>query len=245
MLFKYKILAFISLFKKHRKNSIIFKDESRITLSKKLGISYNSFKKYYNFCIAKNLLTPYGQHLQFVKLTKVFFILNIDLNKYHIFHSWKRYEVLDIKQIYNQIQEQILLLNFKQQQFRIKKKKKEVELVLAVENSKKSHPKKVKSLIKKYGSFSKAKGSISKKYKDSIVSGKYHSSKLLGCSPSTGLNILRRMNNVSIRRTIISEKLNIPYTFTSFDNLKKDYLIIPSEKKKCFFVSKGSTVEIL
>lgn len=244
MLFKYKILAFVSLFKKHRKNSIIFKDESNIELAKKLGISYNSFKKYYSYCISKKILTPYGDNLQFVKLTKVFFILGLELNKYHVFH-WKRYEELNIKNIYNEIQEQILLLNFKQQQFRLKKKKKEIDTILAVENSKKSHPKKVKSLIKKYGSFSKAKSSISKKYANSIVSGKFHTSKLIGCSPSTGLNILRRMNNVSIRRTIISEKLNIPYTFTSFDNLKKDYLIIPSEKKKCFFVSKGSTVEIL
>lgn len=246
-LFNYKILAFIVLFKKHRKNSLWFSNETYSDISKKLGISYNTLKKYTLFCKEKNLLIPYGDHFQFVKLTSAIDILKLDLNQFCSFYKWKHYEKLDFKIIYNEIIHSRLLLNFRTQQFNISKKRKFAEKVKQIENSKKTHPSVVKSIIKKFGSVRKAKSSISKNFTEQIITGKNHIAKIIGCSTSSSKNILRRMcKQKLIKRTVICQRLKTPFTFTGYDNIKqKNLCIVPSKKDKCFYASRGSVVSIL
>lgn len=248
MLKKYKILAFIVLVKKHRKNSIFFQGENQIDLAKQLGISYTSFKKYKTYCIENGILVEYGVHQQFIKLTKAIELLKLDVNKYHKFFSWKHYTSLTLKNIYEEIVQELLLVKFKQQQFRIDKKQKELSKVQQVENSKRTDPRKVKPLLKKYGSIEKAKSSISKNFTNSIVSGKNHVASIVGCSPATGKNLLKKLHNKNvITRTIVFEKLNYEYNTYSFDMIKatnKQWTIVPSTKNQCFYLSKGSLISL-
>jgi DNA-binding Lrp family transcriptional regulator len=244
-LFKYKILAFVVLFKKHRRNSLWFKEDSFTTIAKKLGLSYNTVKKYYTYCVSNKIIVPYGEHLQFVKFTKILQILDLDITKYCIFFKWKYYKELSFKEIYKTILYEKVLLNFKHQNHEINKKKKIISRIIRIENSKKTHPKTIKSILKRFGSISKAKRSISKNYKSRIRTGKNHLSNIIGCSPMTALSILKKMDKDKIiERTVIFERTEIPYTFTGYDELKnsQNHLIVPSPRKKCFFLSKGSII---
>lgn len=249
MLFKYKILAFVTLIKKHRKNSMIFCNESEVAFAKKLGISYNAYKKYRTFCINNDILVSYGDHKQFISLLKVVEILKLDINKYIKFFHYKRYEELTFKNIYQQIQDELVLQNYKQQKYHINKKSKELSFVKKAVNSKRSPYRRTKEVLKKYGSLENAISSITDNFTEEIVSGKSHVSNIVGCSDSTGHNILTRLatNGKIIKETktlFFKQEVN----HFNFDALKYGFpnqVVIPSNSLVGFTVILGSSIVLL
>jgi response regulator of citrate/malate metabolism len=247
-LFSFKVLAFATSVKFYRRNSCIYTLENKKTLAKELGLSYNTFNKYLKFSVENNLVTITKGAIQFKNLTEIGKLLKLDISKYMLFFKWYPYEGRPcFKAIYQTLIEEKLLLNYKQQLFKVKKKQKELNKVESIQNRKKTHPKVVKSVLNKYGSVVKAKNSICRNFKPQIVSGKNHVAKIIGCSPSTSINIWKRLQrNKVIKRETIFKNLNLPYTHAGFEVAKtKEGVIVPSEKLQTLFLSVGSTITLL
>jgi len=77
---KYRLLAFVTLCKLQKRNSIVlYKKQSKVARAKELGISYNLFKTLLKQCIDNNLVreTKNG-HIVLIKLTTILEFLNKD-----------------------------------------------------------------------------------------------------------------------------------------------------------------------
>jgi len=245
-LLDYKILAFATSVKLYRRNSCIYTLENKKEFCKQIGLSYNTFKKYFEYCKQKGLFNETQGAYQFKKINEVASLLNIDIKHIEYF-KWSSYEKPSVNAIYNKIVDGVVLLNFKQQQFRIDKKKKELSKVEKIQNRKKTHPAVVKSVVKKYGSVVKAKNSICRNFTPQIVSGKRHVANIVGCSNATGINILKRLVKQNlITREIKFEKLNLPYSHLGYDQAKtKKGIIVCSPKLQTLFLSLGSIICLL
>lgn len=212
-------------------------------------MSLNTLKKYIKFLKEKNILLSLGEHYQLITFYSACKILKINIDKRVLCFNHCNYKKITIKNIVKQYYQSSLLLNFNRQKYRIEQKKKEFDLVNKVENSKYTHKKTVKVLLKKYGSIKRAKQCVSKNYNNQIVTGKYHAAKLLNTSPSTANNILKGMVEDSlIKREIIVEKLNILVSHESFDALKsenKKQLYVPSSSGLFYYIPKGSKITLV
>lgn len=273
MVKKYKILAFITLFKRRRRNSLIYSGESIKQLSINTGINQNTLRKYITLCEEKSLIRQHGEHRCFIKLIDAMNVLGLD--RKNMKHVW--FKGNEFMTIYKNIAEGIMMKNFEQQSFRreqnielkeiaksiIKKDKpfyKELSKVKDEDHRKqlvKSYNKGVKKLIKMGKKKNVEKGtkkstlafckSFSSKPNKPICSGKNHVSKLTGLCPSSGRNILKRMNTSGkIKRTVIKKDTELNSNLHNMEMLQSKYrFVMPSKSTGTLWLSIGSEISLI
>lgn len=252
---KYKLLSFITLCKKERRNSVcLYKNESISNRAKTLGIGFNNFKRYKQLCLDNNLLrvTSKGNYV-FVKMRDIITFMNdgvfneknLTFNRFVCFFNYTSYEKLTFKNIYNQIRKSIVLKNYAQQQYNINRNQ------LLLDSLSHRNTRAIKKVIKLA---SKANMSTEQYIKslpnknNTIVSGKYHVANLVGMSSSTGQRLLKDLSKKEIKRTIIKELLSTSLNRVEYDYYNDLYsntthMVIPSNE--CIYLYKGSIITIL
>lgn len=214
MIQKYKLLAFITLCKKSRNNSVfLYQNESSVKRSKELGVSFNTFKKFKVICLENSLLKEVNGHLIFVKMLDILTFLNdgiiceknLTFNRFVLFFNYITYDNISYKNIYNQIRKSLVLKNYKQQEYNIKRNKS------FIKDLGHGNKKAIKVLIKQARSLGKSTAEYLKclpKHKERIVSGKNHISKIIGMSPSTGQRLLKELSQKEVTRIVITKQLS-------------------------------------
>ena len=267
-----KILAFITLLKLNRRNSTIYKNEKVYKIANKLKISVTTYKKLLAICISKRYIIEFKYGYQAIKLLTIM----KDLGKFKYISFFKYYKwsaAPSYKDLYTHIQDELLLLNFKQQEYRIEKRK---EIFTAFKESSRQYSKepqccpstdqvepksltdkKRKAIIKKTIKTAEKEGLSTEEYLDkitseknqkTIVSGKHHASKILGMCSSSGTRALKRLverNKINRYNTTI--KVNAIVNNYTYDGLKAAYgkaTIIPVSRKNCYYIYLGSRIEI-
>lgn len=250
---KYKLLSFITLCKKQRRNSVcLYKNESITNRIKDLGIGYNNFKRYKQLCLDNNLLRVTSKgNLVFIKMKDVMTFMNdgvineknLTFNRFILFFNFTSYEKLTFKNIYNQIRKSIVLKNYKQQQFNIKR----TQLLLNCLDHRNTRAikKVIKLAAKANVTTTEYIKSLSSK-NNNIISGKYHVSKLVGMSSATGQRILKDLTKKEIKRTVIKELLSTELNRANYDYYTELYsndIVIPINN--AIYLYKGSSITIL
>lgn len=154
--------------------------------------------------------------------------------------SGVNYKEVSFKSIYQQIQVQLVKLNIDSQNY-YNNKIKSAKVLLETNRFSSGKASLLKSASALVGGMSELQSiGFSGLH---AKTGKYHLSKLLGCSPSTGLNRLRKWktNNI-IERTVVKVNLNIPASNAAHDLLKNDYkhLLINGSGK--YYIQAGSII---
>jgi len=260
---KYRTLAFITLIKLERRNSVVDKQAHLGDFSSKIGISYNSYKKYRRICLNLGLLKVVKGHDVYVGIQRCIEVLGLPkINKHVHFFNKCKHTKIDFITIYNTIVKAITLNNFQQQKFNANKSKDLKRVTKLIRKNRNIASAKDRMTVKciaknaRYHNLSTLEYCDSillkeiKTTEDSIKTGKYHLSKLLGLSPSTGINILKSMvKDNTVKRTVIKFNISkLDYTNDSFDYLRNTYpqfTIIPYSSNKSFNVYKGSRIELL
>lgn len=241
-----KLLAFVVLFKKYRRNSLFYKNEKKYLTAKALGISPATFSKYVVEIKKIGLITEHPGCLKLAKLTTCIQTLTGRFNndfsafKYVRFFAGVDYENVNFKSICQQINIQIVKLNITSQDYKVNIIKSAISILKSnrFQKGKTQLLKKASAIV---GGMSKLK-SIDPKLLHNKT-GKYHLSKLLGCSPSTGLNRLRSWSKLNlIKRTIVKVNLNIKANHSTFDLLKDKYKYLLINSKGDYYIQAGSTV---
>lgn len=271
MVKKYKILAFITLFKRKRRNSLIYSGETIKQLHHNTRINQNTLRKYITLCEENGLIRQHGKHRCFIKLTQAIEKL-VGLKKFkHVY-----FEGGDLMTIYKNMVDAIVIKNFLQQDFRrvenielkevaisvMKKDKpffKQLKKVKCEDHRKqlvKSYNKNVKKLIKMTQEWNAKKGtrkgtiafckSFSSKPNKPVCSGKNHVAKLTGMTPSTGRNILKRMHKSGkIIRAVIKKDTELKSSCHNMEKLQSRFRnVIPSKKTGTLWLSIGSEVSL-
>lgn len=244
----YKILAFCAVIKNHRRNSMVYNAENKTILCKELGMSYNSYTKYLRlsrqYGFIKDLNKSY-QVIDLVIIIKSLFgdVKNAKINKHVRFTE----NIQSFKQCYETIVKQIILKNYRQQQYKIDKK---IKLLESISNRNLVHNKKlIKSLAKIASrnnmSFDNYISHLYRTTTKDILSGKNHIAKLIETSPTTGTKWLKKMNNEGdIVRTISGFYSKLAMNNSSFDSLKTEFkVVVPT--RTGLFVSLGSKITIM
>lgn len=249
-----KILAFLTMIKFHRRNSCIYTSENLTQVYKSLKMSYNTFHKYFSICIKEGFIIEDKGAYRAIKLRTA--MQQLDLTNLKFFHQTEYDCEITFKNVYKQIQDSLLIRNFQQQQYKIeqnkdflkvyyKKSKNRVKSEVFYTTSEKRVLKKLIVCARKAGmSTDKYIKRIEESSKE-ILTGKFHASNILGMSPASGANALKRLSKSKIQREKVSIKSDLKMTDHSFEILKAENpntVIVPT--RKGFFLSKGSIINL-
>lgn len=243
--YKYRLLAFITALKRVRRNSCLYNYDSNLELSKLLQTDRNTFAKYKKECVRLGLLNKSGSGYQFVGLKKAVFILlgDEDALRHVSFFNQSKSNKLSLSEINEEIKYGIALRNFNQQQFKIKRKQ---EILQGFRN--RFMPKRVARRVKKMCKEYSCQPSDLPRIlncNSNVITGKNHLAKILGCSPTAAVTLLKKWNdNNLIKRTVIAKKVSMPKNHGTFDYLKSIYnrYIIPVSDG--YLVSLGSVIQV-
>lgn len=206
---KQRILSFIILLKKHRRNSTIYKADNKLILATQMGISYNAYKKYFHLAVEAGLLIKRKDNFQAVHFVKCLHVLGLSekIRKHEDVFKNFNYTTVTFKDVYEQVVSAIMLRNLKQQAYRIERN--EILFSTAtdncIKNAKNRAIKKLSKQAAKDGiTTDQLLSSIKSRKINYIVTGKFHISTIIGCSPTSGLNWLRKLT----KKKVITRKVN-------------------------------------
>lgn len=212
-----KLLAFLAMCKKYRGNSVLFIDKM-YKMANRIGMSdARVFRKYYNRALEAGLITVNDNRLVAIKWQQaVIMMLQISPKQAGYFDKPFK-EAKTLKQFEISIEKRIMGLNFKSQEFNIKKELNEIKkaqkaAVLTQKNSK--------------------SGAKKAKY---IVTGINHTKKLIGKSHTTAKKRIDQWNQQGSLQTedvvkyIDGLHLNNPIAIEMMNQLKKGGgLVLPT-----------------
>ena len=262
---KYRLLAFVTLWKLQKRNSIVrYKKQSKVARAKELGISYNLFKTLLKQCIDNNLVreTKNG-HIVLIKLTTILEFLNKDeraykkrnftFNKYLDFFKKCTYEKISFKIIYNQIRKAVVLKNYRQQQYRIDNVE---QVIVAFKDP--TYRFKVgeplyRAILRRASKTAHSSGISADEYVDrltgrktglTIVSGKHHVGKLIGMSSATGQRVLKDLATKEVTRKkvdhiVVECRDSLQYAGLVDRYGAKNHIILGN---RAVYLSKGSEI---
>lgn len=232
---RYRILAFVLLLKKYRGNSVILSSENKLFMSKKLGMSYNTYSSLLKESLELGIIKSSGDNFQVIGLIDS--IGKLELLQYITVHQdfYKRayFQFKNYKQVYEELVKLVALHNYKMQAYNIEQKE-----ILFSKN--KEDRFKRKKILKKCCKKAAKDGISTDAYltnlrvnrKRNIVSGKFHLGKILGYSSSSGSNWLRKMHNeATITRKVncfFIEGKHDPISYGYLINEFKDFKIVPT-----------------
>ncbi len=206
-------------------------------LAQRLNISPITLKKYLSDLAHLGLLKEEGKHRAVVALKDCIEVL-IDHDHTKHLHFFKgKAKSTDYKYYTDLIKYSIPELNFRQQKYNID---------LASISDRTLTIRQYKKLLKKYDvscevDLLKCMG----KNKKDIVTGAFHISKMLRCSPASGGNLLRKWaKEGKFIRTVEVEFRRMECTHESFDVLKCEGFkyIHPNKSRTGFFLNLGSKI---
>lgn len=240
-------------------------NEAKSKRSSELHYNYNTFKRMLYLCISEGLIkiTKKG-HYQAISNKNILTYMNdgvikeknLTFNKYVKFFKKYTYEgTVTPKIIYEQVIKSLILKNYTQQQYNIDKIKKKLEVYESSFYRTKSASKSDLRLVRKLAKEASVKKLSTADYVKSlkeknktIVSGKYHVSNIIKMSSTTGSRYLKKLSEREVKRKIIKTRINLPLNNASFESLKATHLdctVIPVQSLNCFYVYKGSEIEIM
>lgn len=216
-----------------------------------IGISEKSFRKYLQACVDRGLIMYCSNgHAKFIALRHALRILFSDTDMRHAdFFGLGKTRVSQgttVKYFFEKIKLSIGLKNYKQQEWNIKQCKAIDRISESRINS--YDFKKLKRLMKKHHVFSFAKlAGIPIKRNQSIVTGKYHLSNLLGCSPACAAVLLRKWAKAGIFTRQVVKRFFKGCNHAHFDALKAEgYLYIGAAKDLSgYHCNVGSALKLL
>lgn len=251
---KYKIVAFCSLVKYHRRDSCIRKDKKKYRISQEFGMCTNSFSKYFKLCRDLGLMRELKSNYQLIGLPEIIRKLGLDLDRHCRWTNYDEYEKVTFKSVYDRVVFSPIIKNFNQQQYKINKKQKRLERVFS--NSNLSMDQKLTKRIAKEAAragvtFESYIERMLDSFTRTIVSGKYHVANLIGYSATSGSRWLRKMvENGIIDRKVKWKDAGLPVTHASYDVLIEErrrengsYAVIPSSRG--FRLSLGSSINLM
>lgn len=244
------LAAFVCAFKAHRRNSLVYSKDRAYKISKALGISANTASKYMARLKELGIIQPFHSCYRMIALKDILPILFPDYftKEKHFFNHIRFFGGLEKKANFKYYKSQITFAfaetNFNQQQYFITKYQ---FLNEAGCNRFHRNMKRLRALYKKHGVNSlQALQRIIRPQKD-IVTGKFHLSGLIGCSPSTAASLLRNWTLAGrIKRKIVVDFVKTSVSHAAFDSLKAlgNKFIHPSSTGNGFFVNKGSIITL-
>ena len=246
----------------NRENSILAGNIKEVSLASRMGMSYNTYKKYKRSSLQLGLFTTVGSSVRAVGLVKALKILSLEnIDKHNRFWRGVQYKKMSFNEVYKTIVDGIVLKNFKQQKYKIEKnKEKRIIARKLLSNGKmaaKDLPlvKKIQKEARETGVETNlyVKGMLGKESKNSnnvVITGKFHVGKLTGLSSSSGSNILNRIvkeGKVKSRRIIKRFISNINYSNNGYEVVNDLYsgVVIPSIKYNNYSIIKGSEIDLL
>lgn len=219
---KYKLLAFLTWFKDYRLNSVVLQKEKKYILAKEMGVSVNTFSKYWQLSKDLELIKKHGDHYQVIALETIIHLFFNDLTIWRHIRFWKGIES-QTKTTYNELLERIKFAVFKNncnQQLYFKRGF--VEVKNAFENGK-PVGKLLKSVAQKNNISISEVIRISKSENEfNAVTSAKHTANLLGFSTPTGNRLLNlwAKNNL-IKRNIIHAPVNENTPINRFEYINK------------------------
>lgn len=251
---KINILAFITNLKYKVHSSVVYrKGENKLKKAQSLGIGYNQYKRYLKYCIDNGLTRENSRgDVILVDLRRVLTFLNdgvvnapnLPFNRFIKFFHYHKYDKVTFKNIKNQIRKEMVLRNYRQQDYNIRKRN---ELKVGLDNSTKTASAKAVRLAKKQGvSTEDFQKSLSNGI-DNIVSGKNHVANIIEMSKSTGLRLLKSLHRDKVitrttNRVLISPRCN-PYMVEAYKEFYTNNTIIPMTNGMLYRYI-GSTITI-
>lgn len=229
-----------------RRNSLLYTKDRLVLLAKNIGVSLNTFKKYLKKCSDLGLLVPFNNSRKFQKLSVCIKTILPELNfKKFRFVRFFCKTLTTVKSIYEQIRYSVFVSHAKTQQHNINRK----TAIQSLNSNRTTHSqmKLLKRIAKKQGCEVGSLVSLSK-CNEEIVTGKYHLSNIIGCSPSTASKLLIRWHcREAIKREIVEVGIKCPVTHDHFDALKSlGYTHVLVSKDMSGFKCKiGSKVSIV
>ena len=250
-------MSFVTLVKLARDNSVIDKATVETKFSKEIGISYNSYKKYLRSSVQIGLIKVVKGHYVVMGLVGVINALGLDgtIDKHNRFFKGVEYKEVTFNNVYNHLVDGVVLKNYKQQAFKINNrinKYNTAKLILSNSNLATKQTKAIAKQLEKEaagtGLLRYLKGIVSDNSNCSIVSGKYHVSKLIGMSTTSGSNRLTKLvKDGKITREVIKRVYNTEYSHKVYDYLcgSSSFFIAPSPFLNKFIEFKGSRIGLL
>lgn len=230
---------------------MVYGSEKGYKFCHKIGLSPNTYNKFFNKAIKDGYLRQVGSHYQFIDLSKIMFdLFELTQSKQKWLQSKVRfftgvqYKDIKYKSVLSRIEFAFMELNFKQQEYLISVKNKAKQLLENRFICKQDY-----QWLKKAKKALKAKDmtevlSISSKVVSQVRTGKYHVATNLGTSPSTALNRLRKWDKTYINRVVVNDFHKTHVCNESFDYYK--HKVSPKHKvipmRNGFNVSKGSVI---
>jgi len=247
--------------KRRRINSCIYSKDKAYIVAKDIGMSPTTYKKYlnkikdlglYNFennsivSIPKCLEILFPEINFIKKIIRTKGVRNYERVVYYIKFFKYCNKATDFKGFKDRIEFALAEANFRAQQY-IAKKFEIVELIKNANRLQRVDLRRLKSLKKFHGTDDlKVVENIARK-SNTIRTGKNHLGKILGCSPSTGLQRLRKWNQQGrFKRTIIIVYFHMHVCeeserFIKSKSKKYKHLIPISSGYKCYI---GSKIEL-
>lgn len=219
-----------------------------------MKISLNTLKKYWAICVSLGLIKSEGKHQQIIGWDQCIKILGLPYHKQRINKLLAKSPIneMTFNQVVNWLEQNLFLLNFKAQQYRIEQKQDQLKVYQALANDKhlwQANLRKIRASAKKEGmSLKNYAKRVLATHKDKIVTGSYHLSKKYHISQKKCNNLLNDMvkKNIITRTVIIKKWFQGEVNAATFDLAKElsgNALIIPSSK--CFFQVVGSELSLL
>ena len=214
-------------------------------------------------CRRIDIIVPHGEHTSVIALNKVIEKLSLPtVNKHVGFFRKVQYETVNFNTVYKTIIDNISLNNFKQQDYNIKKKGDLLKVSKLMLRNRNIASPQDRSTLKQITKDAAYHGLSTSEYCErilfrdkptthgTIVTGKYHLSSLLGMSPSSGTNAIKRLEKEGkvTRKVVKTSVFHLPYTNSSFELLviSNSYnTVVPSSYHKNISVYKGSAITLL
>jgi len=228
-----RLFAFCLLIKSRKLNSTVYSGDHKKIYCDSLGMSVNTFRKYFNRAIEQGLAVKSGKQYVIIDWRKCLQITGLQdkgarLNK---LFKLKDISLMNIRQITNWVRECFILQNFTQQQHQINKKSNLLSAcknIVSGNNRDKVDYKLYVSIIKKAKKECKTLeqycACVIKKTSQNIVTGCVYLGKKLSNCTSTANNALKSLvKSELIERELIKEVINRPFNHYSFDSIVQEY----------------------
>lgn len=237
-----RLLSFVCAIKALRRNSVIYSHDRAYKLSPLLSIAPQTFNKYMAALDDLGLIRHTARgHRVIVSLSDCAKVLLPEwgAGRCHIRFFAAFDKVPNVKYYEDHIRFAIAKLNYTQQRYHAGRKQ---HLIRNCTNLASSN---LTRALNKYRA--KDVADITRILNPYVVTGKYHLSNLMGCSPGTAARLLRFWTaGKRIARTIV-QKCFYGFTHANFDSLKEEgyKYVYPNRRKDMYIATIGSVIEIL
>lgn len=212
-------------------------------VAKELGISQGACTGYFDALRRKGLMIQHGNQYRLQGLRQCVETLLDDHKHAKHIRFFREFAKGNFRTYYERIRFALAKVNFQQQQFRSDR-----NAVIDVDTDRYTAEqfKHIRALMRKHKCNSVATLAMSVKRIKGIVSGKYHLSRLVGCSPSTAARLLRLWSKKEwITRRINSDFVEAEVCHGSMTALMQDYsYCYPNKDHTGYFLNRGSVITL-